>query len=282
MSHTIFTKISLIKLKIIVLLTLIKATTVIADNDISAAALNKATQNPVAALISFPFQNNWSFNQGPEKKTQDTLNIQPVIPFELNSKWNLITRTVMPVISQPLMSPGINGASGLGNTYFTIFLSPISKSKLIWGVGPVVLLPTSTNRSLGSNRWGLGPSIVALTQQKLWTVGVLANQVWSFGGKNVIPAQSHDQSYSLTLIQPFAAYTFWSVWNLTFVSETTCNWKADAGERWTIPLDLVVSKIVIIGKQALSIGAGPRYFVINPTNKPYWGARLVVSFLFPK
>lgn len=247
----------------------------------SAADLNKQTQNPVAALISLPFQNNWTFDQGPESKTQYILNIQPVIPVQLNKNWNIITRTVMPIVSQPLMAPGVNGAFGLANTYFTTFLSPINNSKWIWGVGPAFVLPTSTTRALGSNKWGLGPSAVVLTQQSVWTVGVLANQVWSFGGANVLPAATHAQQYSLMLFQPFIAYSFWQAWNITFVSETTYNWLGAAGHCWTVPLDLVISKVITIGTQALSLGAGGRYFAVTPADKPAWGARLVVSFLFP-
>ncbi len=243
----------------------------LADN---MAEINQQTQNPVASLVSVPFQNNWTFNVGPEDRTQYVMNLQPVIPYQINSHWNLITRMVMPVISQPRMAPTVPGAFGLGGTALTFFLSPISTSSFIWGIGPVVSLP-ATDHALGSSRFGLGPSIVALMQKDSWTVGVLANQIWSLGGTS--GANAIDNLF----VQPFISKSLNATWNIAFTSETTYNWNAVSGQRWTIPLDLVVVKLFTVGKQIMSVGAGPRYFAKFPGDDPRWGVRLVISLLFP-
>lgn len=242
----------------------------------SVAELNQQTQNPIAALTSVPFQNNWTFNVGPNDQTQYIMNLQPVIPYQLNQDWNLIMRMVMPLISQPQMSANVSGAFGLADTDVTFFLSPISSSKFIWGIGPVISIPTATSRDLGSSRWGLGPSIVLLTQQNHWTIGLLTNQIWTLGGTN------GDNGINNLFIQPFISYSLNASWNLSFTSETNYNWNAAIKQRWTVPLDLVLVKVLMLGKQALTIGAGPRYFAKFPGEKPRWGARLVISFLFPK
>lgn len=254
-----------------------------ADN---LAKLNQQTQDPIANLVSMPLQNNWTFRTGPNKETSYVMNFQPVIPFSLTKDMNVITRVVMPVVSQPRLAlgtaKGVQGAFGLADTDVTFFLSPNSTNSIIWGIGPVVSVPTTTRISLGSNKWGLGPSIVALTQRGLWTVGVLANQIWSFGGTHEMPPNVAGYGYSVMFIQPFVSYSFWTVWNLSFTSETTCNWLAESGHRWTVPLDIVVSKIVILRKQAMSVGGGVRYFPINAGSSAVWGVRFVVSFLFPR
>ena len=151
-------------------------------------ALRKAAQNPVASLISVPFQNNNNFNIGPHERTQDVLNIQPVIPIKLSNKWNLITRTILPIVWQPYPSASTGGEYGLGDLNPSFFLSPGKPGKLIWGVGPALVIPTATNTILGQGKFSIGPSIVLLTQPGHWTLGVLANNVWSVAGDGSRPA----------------------------------------------------------------------------------------------
>lgn len=242
-----------------------------ADN---LAALNKQTQNPVAALTSVPFQNNWTFNVGPEKQTQYIMNLQPVIPKQINANWNLITRMVMPLTSQPRMSATVPGDFGISNTGLTFFFSPINNSDFIWGVGPIITLP-ATNRDLGSSRWGMGPSVVALVQKNLWTVGILANQTWTIGGTRA------PNGINNLFVQPFISRSFWTSWNFAFTSETNVNWNASGKQMWSVPLDLVVVKLFTVGKQIMTLGAGPRYFPLYPGSGSKWGARVVISFLFP-
>ncbi len=155
---------------------------VIDSGENETAELARAAQNPVASMISLPFQNNTDFNFDPQNETLNTLNIQPVLPFELNDKWNLITRTIVPLVSQPEIFPGQGRETGLGDTTFTAFFSPKHSGKWIWGVGPVVLIPTNTDDRLGPDEWGLGPSLVFLTMPGRWVVGSLLSNVWDIDG----------------------------------------------------------------------------------------------------
>ena len=147
----------------------------------SAEDLAKAAQNPIASMISLPFQNNTNTNYGPEEKTQNILNIQPVWPFSVGENWNLITRTIIPVMSQPALTPNGERTSGLGDVSFSGFLSPKVAGKWIWGAGGVALLPTGDNE-LTADKWGLGPSFVALTFDGAWVYGGLINNIWSVSG----------------------------------------------------------------------------------------------------
>ncbi|MBW2566723.1 MAG: transporter [Deltaproteobacteria bacterium] len=237
--------------------------------------LAKATQNPVADLISLPFQNNINFDVGPREKTQNVLNIQPVWPVNLNEDWNLITRTIVPVISQPAMAPGDDREFGLGDTTFTAFLSPKKPGKWIWGVGPVVLLPTATDDALGSDKWGIGPSMVALTMPGKWVVGSLFSNVWSFTG-------SGDQDVNLFTWQVICNYNLPNGWYLTSTPIITSNWEADSSDKWTVPLGGGLGKIFRIGKLPINAQAQAFYNVEKPDYGPDWSLRLQVQLLFPK
>jgi hypothetical protein len=243
----------------------------------NATALAKAAQNPVANMISVPFQNNTNFDYGPDDDTQNILNIQPVIPVALDPEWNLITRTIAPVITQPGILPGQDATTGLGDIQFTAFLSPAKPHGLIWGVGPIVQLPTNTNDRLGSDRWGLGPSVVALKMDGPWVFGALANNVWSVGGGS-------DPGYNNFLLQPFVNYNFPEHPGryLTFSPVITADWKAESGDRWTVPLGLGIGQIVKLGKLPLNLQASVYYNVEKPEYGPDWQLRIQVALLFPK
>ena len=246
--------------------------------EMSAEELAKAVQNPVANLISVPFQNNTNFNVGPQNGTQNILNIQPVIPVSLNADWNLITRTILPVISQPGFAPGQDSTTGLGDLQFSAFLSPNTTAGLIWGAGVIVQAPTHSNDRLGNDRWGLGPTAVVLRMEKgsPWVYGALANNVWSTS------SSSSDPAYNNFLLQPFLNYNFPGGLYLTSGPIITANWKADSGQRWTVPFGGGVGKIFHIGKLPLNAQASAYYNVVRPDNGPDWQLRLQVQFLFPK
>jgi hypothetical protein len=155
----------------------------------NADALRKAAQNPIASLISVPVQNNNNFGIGPDGRVQDILNIQPVMQARLSDKWNLITRVITPIVYQPTVSQPINqGAYGFGDLNPSFFLVPAKTSRVIWGVGPTVVLPTATNPVLGQGKWSIGPSVVVLAQPGKWTLGALVNNVFSFAGQSSRPA----------------------------------------------------------------------------------------------
>jgi len=236
--------------------------------------LAKSTQNPVADLISLPFQNNINFDVGPREKTQNICNIQPVWPVHLNEDWNLITRTIAPVISQPAMTPGDDREFGLGDTTFTAFLSPSKPGKWIWGVGPVALLPTATDDALGSDEWGMGPSAVALTMTGKWVVGSLFSNVWSFTG-------SGDQSVNLFTWQYFINYNMPNGWYLVSAPIITSNWKADSSDKWTVPFGGGIGKVFRLGKLPINAQTQAFYNAAKPDYGPDWSIRLQVQLLFP-
>ncbi len=175
-----------------------------ASAEMSAEELAKLAQNPVGNLISLPFQNNTNLNFGPEKGTQNILNIQPVIPISISDDWNIITRTIVPVISMPALSPDVGSTNGIGDTTLTAFLSPANPGHWIWGAGPVIQIPTNSTAELGNKNWGLGPSVVVLHLDKgdPWVYGVLVNNVWS------LTSDKQGGSYNNGLIQPFVNYNF--------------------------------------------------------------------------
>jgi len=238
--------------------------------------LAKAAQNPVANMISLPLQNNTNFNFGPMEKTQNVFNIQPVWPFTLNENWNLITRTIVPVISQPQLFPGDDRENGLGDIIFTAFLSPANPGKMIWGAGPVLLLPTATDEKLGTKKWGAGPSAVALSIRGPWVFGALANHIWSFAG------DGNRDDVNLTLIQPFVNYNLPEGWYLVSSPVITANWEADSDNTWTVPLGGGIGKIFRIGGLPVNTSAQAFYNVEKPDFGADWSLRVQLQFLFPK
>ena len=237
--------------------------------------LAKAAQNPIAAMISLPFQNNTDFGIGPDDEAKNTLNIQPVWPFELNDDWNLITRTIVPVVSQPGLAPGQDRTNGLGDTTFTAFFSPKDSGDWTWGVGPVLLLPTASKDALGADKWGLGASVVVLTMPGKWVIGSLLSNVWSVAG-------SGSQDVNFFTWQYFINYNLDDGWYLVTAPINTANWEADTDNRWTIPLGGGVGKIVRFGKLPVNLNAQLYKMIEAPANGPDWQLRVQMQFMFPK
>ncbi len=209
--------------------TFISANAAESDSESETEKLAKETQNPIANLISVPFQNNFNFGIGPNDATQWLLNIQPVLPISLNKDWNLITRTIVPIINQPSPASGIGSAFGLGDINPTLFLSPANSGKLIWGVGPTMTFPTATESLLGNGEWSAGPSLVVLTTPGHWVIGALANNQWSFAGWG-------NKNVDALLVQPFINYNFPHGWYVTTSPIITANWEAASNQRWTLPI----------------------------------------------
>lgn len=238
-----------------------------------AAELAKQLQNPVASLISFPFQNNFDFNLGPtDDGFKYTLNFQPVIPLSIGEDWNLIIRTIVPIISQEDVIPG-TGQSGLGDIVQSFFLSPKKPvCGLIIGFGPVMLYPTATDSLLGSEQWGAGPTGLVLKQSGGWTYGLLFNHIWSYAGekgRNYVDA---------TFLQPFLSYTTKSHTTFGLNTESTYDWH---NSQWTVPINLSVSQLIKLGKLPVSLALGIKYYAEAPAGGPDWGVRFVVTPLFP-
>jgi hypothetical protein len=238
------------------------------------ADLAKQLANPVSSLISVPFQANWDFGIGLNDATRFTLNIQPVIPISLTEDTNLIIRTILPVIDAESPAPGIDDAAGLGDTTQSFFFSPKEPvGGWILAAGPVFLWPTATDTLLGSEKWGAGPTALALKQTGPWTYGVLTNHIWSYAGDGDRDEVNH------TFIQPFLSYITTTKTTFTLNSESTYDWEH---EEWTVPLNFVVSQMFKIGKQPLQASVGGRYYVESPDGGPEWGVRFVLTMLFPK
>lgn len=246
--------------------------------EMSAEELAKLAQNPVGNLISVPFQNNTNLNYGPDGGTQNTLNIQPVIPISVNKDWNIITRTILPVVSMPSMGPGTSSLSGVGDVVFTAFLSPANPGKWIWGAGPVVQMPTNSDSELGNKNWGLGPSVVVLhmDHESPWVYGALVNNIWS------VSSNRQGGSYNNATIQPFVNYNFPGGFYLTSAPIITANWNADSSQRWTVPVGGGIGKIFHLGKLPVNTQISAYYNVERPDNGPNWQVRLQAQFMFPK
>ncbi len=233
--------------------------------------------NPVAALISVPFQLNYNHNIGPaDNGEQWLLNVQPVIPFSLNKDWNLISRTIVPIVDQSAIFPGAGSQTGIGDTVQSLFLSPTAPtaSGWIWGAGPAFLLPTGTNDLLTTDKWGIGPTGVMLRQQEQWTVGVLANHIWSVAG------ESARDDVSTTFMQPFMSYTTPTAWTYSLQTESTYDWE---NSDWQVPIRASVSRVTRIGGQLLSLGGGVNYWLESPDSGPEgWGFRTTLTLLLPR
>lgn len=240
-----------------------------------AADLAKQLNNPVASLISVPFQLNYDTGLGEKDANRWILNIQPVIPFDISENWNLISRTIVPIIDQQSPFEGISSTSGFGDIVQSLFFSPKAPTRngWIWGAGPVILVPIGKDE-FSSDNWGLGPTAVALKQENGWTYGALANHIWGVSS----PSDGRDKTDN-TFLQPFLGYTTPDAWSFFVNSESTYDWNE---EEWTVPVNLSVSKLVHFGDQPVSFQVGYRHYLDKPKFGPDWGLRFNVTFLFPK
>lgn len=237
------------------------------------AELAKQLQNPVASLISVPFQNNFDFNLGQNGDGfKYTLNFQPVIPLSLNDDYNLIIRTIVPIVSQDDVIPDTS-QSGLGDIVQSFFFSPKKPvGGLILGFGPVMLYPTATDSLLGSEQWGAGPTGLVLKQTGGWTYGLLFNHIWSYAG-------DEDRNYvDSTFLQPFISYTSKTKTTFGINTESTYDWH---NSQWTVPINLSISQLVKLGQMPVSLGLGVKYYAEAPEGGPNWGVRFIVTPLFP-
>lgn len=234
----------------------------------------KKLANPISDLISLPIQSNYDFGIGLGDGTKWTTNIQPVIPFGISEDWNVISRTILPVIDQEGIAPAGDSLDefGLGDTVQSFFFSP-KESSPIWGVGPVFLIPTATDSLLGTEKWGIGPTAVVLKQEGPWTYGALANHLWDFGGDD------SRTSINATYLQPFVAYITHTKTTFALNTESTYDWQND---QWTVPINFQISQLFKIGDQPMQAFVGARYYAEKPDNGPEWGLRLGLTFLFPK
>ena len=222
-----------------------------------------------------PVQNNSNFNIGPYHRTQDVLNIQPVIPVQISKNWNLITRIIQPIVWQPY-SNQTAGEYGLGDMNPTFFLSPAKSGKIIWGIGPAFVVPTATSDITGQGQFSLGPSVVLLVQPAHWTVGSLVNNVWSVAGK------SGRAPVNQMLWQYFINYNLNKGYYITLQPIITADWRATSGNVWTVPFGGGIGRIMKFGFQPVNLSAQFYGNAVYPAGTSPWGMRLQIAFLFPK
>ncbi len=234
--------------------------------------LAKATQNPVADLISIPFQNNINFGVGPKDNVQNILNVQPVIPIDAG-RFNIITRTILPIVSSPTIEPGDTRKFGLGDMTFTAFISP-KEGAFVWGFGPVINIPTATANQLGNKRWALGPSLVVIATPGDAVVGALVSNIWDVGGHG-------NNNTNLFTFQPILNYNLPSFY-LTATPIVTANWENSSDDTWTVPLGGGIGKVWKFGGPPINTQVQAFYNVVKPPGSPEWQLRVQVQLLFPK
>ena len=241
------------------------------------AELAKKLSNPVASLISVPIQANYDKDIGPDEDGSVwKINIQPVVPITLNEEWNLISRTILPIIDQEDIPAKGMGESGIGDIVQSLFFSPKAPTSggLIWGAGPVFLIPTASDDALGGEKWGIGPTAVVLKQAGPWTYGALVNHIESFAGED------NRADISASFVQPFVSYITKTKTTIGLNTESTYDWES---EQWSVPINLTVNQLLKVGPQIIQVGGGVRYWAESPENGPEgWGVRLQLTFLFPK
>jgi hypothetical protein len=256
----------------------ITAATISASNAYAEEApeLAHLVQNPVAKVISLPFQNNLNFGAGPQSDAQDVLNIQPVLPFGIGSNWNLIARAIIPVIHEPPLGHGTESTDGLGDISLAMYLSPARPGKIIWGIGPAFTFATASHDELGQGKFDAGLSAVALTIRGHWLLGALATDVASVSGV------SDRKNVHQMLVQPFINYNFPRGWYLTSSPIITADWKAPGSQQWTVPLGGGGGRAFRLGKQAMNVQMQAFGNVVRPHDAGDWTLRAQFQLLFPK
>jgi hypothetical protein len=246
----------------------------LAEAAVSADDLALQLANPVASLISVPLQNNIDYGIGLTDTYRYTLNVQPVIPFAVSTDWNMITRTIMPIVSAGSPAPGVEGATGFGDIVQSFFFSPKRPvGGMIIGVGPALMYATATDDILGTGKWAAGPTVVVLKQRGAVTVGTLVNHLKAYAGDDA------RNDVNATFINPFVSYLLPSKTTLSLSPELTYDWE---NEQWIAPINFVVSQLLIVGKRPISVFVGVRGYAEAPPRGPEWGVRFGVTLLFPK
>jgi len=261
----------------------------IASAEMSQEEIAKASQNPLTAMYSLPIQNNTYFNMGPNDKTKNVANFQPVLPFDLNDDWTVVTRTIIPIVSNPGL-PGLTvdpidiyeRTFGLGDTVLTAFFTPkaATESGWIWGLGPSMYVPTATDTDLGTKKWGAGASAVALKMEGKFVYGALVSNIWSFAGSG---QDAGFERVNLMTLQPFVNYNMDDGWFVASVPIITANWEADSDHTWTVPMGLGVGRAMKVGKIPMTAQIHGYYNVVTPDDYGEdWQMRIQIQLLFPR
>jgi hypothetical protein len=240
------------------------------------ANLAQDAQNPVANLISVPFQNNFNFGYGPFKKTQYILNVEPVIPVSISKNWNLIFRTIAPIINEPSLTKSGSSRAGLGDINPTVYLTPAGSHLFTWGAGPTVSIPTATAKVLGTGKLSVGPSLVLVAMPSNWVIGTLVYNLWSVAGSPARPrVDEMNIEYFVTLNLP-------KNWYISTSPIMTADWEASHKNRWTIPVGAGFGRIFELGSQSINASIHGYYNVDRPEFGSRWSLQLGATLLFPE
>jgi hypothetical protein len=267
-------KITLHKFLLFFIITLLSLPVYTSAQEKTNKDLEKAIQNPIASIVSVPFQNNTDFGIGEYDRTKNTLNIQPVLPFGLGTSVNLIARTIIPVISQPIGES--ETITGLGDIALSTFFTAANPGKLMWAIGPAFGFPTATDDVLGTGKWTIGPSVLFIIQPEGWTVGTLLQNTWSYAG------DENRRDVNFFYSQIFIVKNLLNGWYLNSAPIITANWEASTGNQWTVPLGFGVGKLIRVGKLPIKTEVGYYNYVVKPDGGPEWQLRMQVQFILPK
>lgn len=242
----------------------------------STQELAKKLVNPLTDVVSIPLQFNWLNNVGPDQELRTVIYIQPVVPVSVSEHWNMIGRWVTPYVSQPT---AFGGSSGIGDVMAQAFFSPKTQGTFSWGVGPMLNLPTTTDPTLGLGKWSAGPAVAVMKQNGSMTYGMLVNNLWSFASTGKAERRDVNMGY----FQPVIAHTSKSGVTMVLNTETIVDWKAaDRSDRWSVPVNVAVSKLTRFGVMPMSVQIGAGYYVVKPANSPSWQMRTTFTLLMPR
>jgi hypothetical protein len=248
----------------------------------SEAELRKKAQNPIANLYTVPIETTFDF--GAANGDATFIQLQPVIPIDAGPIL-IVSRTILPLIDAPgglTGQPGnpepVAGSRkfGIGDITQSFFLSPRDAGRVIWGVGPAIVFPSASADVLGSGKWSMGPTAVALTQPAPWSLGVLVGNVWSFAG------DSDRASVNQLLLQPFVSYNLPDGWFLTTSPMITANWRASSDNAWVVPVGGGAGKFFSLFSQPMNVMLQSFYNAERPRGAPDWTLRFTLQLLFPR
>jgi hypothetical protein len=264
-------------------------------------------QNPLSPVYSLLNENSTNFKFGPLENTQDVLLVEPVIPIRLTPGFNLITRWITPVIWQPALArsmpaplppmpapsqsipaplPAIGSEFGLGNITPQFFFTPAHQGNgFVWGLGFNAWLPTATDDTLGINKWGGGPTAVALWIQGPLLFGVLFNQTWA-GDQSHGTSATFDRIDQMA-IQPFVFYNLSAGWYVASLPIFTADWTV-SDRKWTVPIGGGIGRVMPLGNvnvnarldayDNVAFGLGDAEVI---TNVGDWTLKFTLHFVLP-
>jgi hypothetical protein len=242
-----------------------------ATPSLTAQQLAVSVHNPFADFVKVPIESDTGFQLGRSNKVGDAVNIEPLLPFSLTARWDLIARPSLTIA----YAPTPHEQSGLEDLQTSFFLTPHNASTWIWGVGPIFQFPTASSSELGTGRWAAGPTAALVYTNGPWFAAILTYHLMSFAGNRA------RGSVNQTYIEPEISYNLDSGWYADIDPQMTYDWTADTANAWLIPMGADIGKAFNLGPQSLSLQVGAYDLLMRPDGAPQWIARASVTFLFP-